>query len=463
MSQPPEFPPVMYNDGGGESEPKNNPSINIEAERSLLGSLMIDPDAIRRVIDLIKPTHFFRENHQLIYKAMVRLGKRQEPIDFTTLVSELEKSNHLERVEVFYLTDLVASVPTALYVLHYAKLVYAAHQRREAIAVAGKIAQAAYEIADDDELHNFIEETFYKLISGRMTHSELERIGVIINRLMPILEERMEREIKMKGLPTGFTMIDRILGGLQKGDLIVIAARPGMGKSAFVLSMILNMIRQLDARVALFSLEMSNEQTAERVLSSEAGVDGTRLRTGDFTEDEFVGIMGAANALYNRNLYVSDFGASALSDIRSAARKLAAEDGLDLIVVDYMQLMQLSEGKGNRQEAIAELSRGLKLLAGELNVPVIALSQLSRAVEARADKRPMLSDLRESGAIEQDASVVMFLYREDYYIEDTDRQNICDVLIAKHRHGSTGTVSLFFRKELTQFRDLEIQRTDIEY
>jgi replicative DNA helicase len=260
-------------------------------------------------------------------------------------------------------------------------------------------------------------------------------------------------------------MLDQILGGLQRSDLIILAARPAMGKTAMCLNIADNATRKHGGRVAFFSLEMSKDQLVQRQLSMITGVDSHRLRLGKIYEQEWPMLLEAANELANTKLYIDDTPGASVNDIRTKARRLYAEDGLDLIIVDYLQLMVGAGGqKGqNREQEISYISRSLKLLARELNVPIIALSQLSRAVESRADKRPMLSDLRESGAIEQDSDVVLFIYREDYYVEDTDRQNIADIIIAKHRHGATGTVGLYFRRELTKFSDLEIQRTDLEY
>jgi replicative DNA helicase len=270
---------------------------------------------------------------------------------------------------------------------------------------------------------------------------------------------------RMMGVPTGFTQLDKLLGGLQESDLIILAGRPGMGKTSFGLTIAQHSAKHYDARVAVFSLEMSKEQLVQRLLSMETGIDSHRLRLGDILEDEWTILMEAANQLSSTAVYIDDTPAASVNEIRTKARRLHAEFDIDLIMVDYMQLMSGQSGMRteNRQQEISYISRSLKALARELNVPVLALSQLSRAVESRADKRPMLSDLRESGSIEQDADVVLFIYREDYYIEDTDRENIADVLVAKHRHGTTGTVSLYFQKELTQFHDLVIQREGLDY
>ena len=271
---------------------------------------------------------------------------------------------------------------------------------------------------------------------------------------------------RMMGVPTGFVLLDKMLGGFQKSDLIIVAGRPGMGKSSLGLSIAQNAAMRHNARVAVFSLEMSSEQVVQRLLAIETAIDSHRLRLGQIDEEEWPVLVDAANTLAGSKIFIDDTPGATMVEIRTKARRLYAEHGIDLVLVDYMQLMS-GGGSGhrgeNRQQEISFISRSLKGLARELNVPVIALSQLSRAVESRANNKPVLSDLRESGSIEQDSDVVIFVYREDYYNEETDRQNIADLMVAKHRHGTTGTVSLYFRKELTQFRDLELRREDLEY
>jgi replicative DNA helicase len=293
-------------------------------------------------------------------------------------------------------------------------------------------------------------------------------IRAIMGNVVDRIDFLTRNKDTLMGVPTGFTMLDRLLGGMQKSDLIILAARPAMGKTSLAINVAQNAAKRYNARVAIFSLEMSNEQLAQRLLSMETGIDSHRLRLGQLHEEEWPILLEAANVLAGTNIFIDDTPAASVNEIRTKCRRLYAEHGLDMVLIDYMQLMSGQGGSGggrneNRQQEISYISRSLKALARELNVPVIALSQLSRAVESRSDKRPMLSDLRESGSIEQDADVVLFIYRDDYYNEDSEQQNIADVIVAKHRHGSTGTVSLYFRKELTQFRDLEIQRTELDY
>jgi replicative DNA helicase len=441
---------------------------NIEAERAVLGALMIDPDAIVKIANFLRAEDFYRERHGWIYDAMASLNERREPLDFVTLTDELERRGQLEEVGgPAYLTDLIASTPTAIYVDHYARIVERTAVLRRLISAAGKIAELAYDESQDmDEVVDRAEQIIFGISESRI-HRDLTPIRAIISDVVERIDFLTRNRDTLMGVPTGFTLLDRILGGLQKSDLLILAARPGMGKSSFALSVALNAARHNNARVAVFALEMSNEQLVQRLLSMETSIDSHRLRMGDINEEEWPILLEAANMLGTAPIFIDDTPGATVNDIRTKARRLYAEHGLDLIIIDYMQLMTASSGSTgrseNRQQEISYISRSLKSLARELNVPVMALSQLSRAVEARSDKRPMLSDLRESGSIEQDADVVLFIYREDYYIEDSDRQNIADLLVAKHRHGSTGNVSLYFRKELTQFRDLEIQRTELDY
>ncbi|MCC9074982.1 replicative DNA helicase [Litorilinea aerophila] len=457
----------LQNGTTGSSEPSTTRTIpaNLEAERAVLGALLIDPDAIIKVANFLRPEDFFRERHAWLYEAMLALNERHEPLDFVTLVDELERRGQLEDVGgPAYITDLISTTPTAIYVDHYARIVERTAVLRRLIAAAGKIAELAYDESQDvDEVVDRAEQIIFGVSESRI-HRDLTPIRAIMTGVVERIDFLTRNRDTLMGVPTGFTMLDRLLGGFQKSDLIILAGRPGMGKTSFALSIAQNAAKRYGARVAIFSLEMSSEQLVQRLLSMETGIDSHRLRLGDVHEEEWPILLEAANMLASTNIFIDDTPAASVTEIRTKARRLYAEHGLDLILIDYMQLMTGQGGRNeNRQQEISYISRSLKALARELNVPVIALSQLSRAVESRADKRPMLSDLRESGSIEQDADVVLFIYREDYYIEDTDRQNIADVLVAKHRHGSTGTASLYFRKELTQFRDLEIQRTDLEY
>jgi replicative DNA helicase len=591
--------------------PEKSIPSNLEAERAVLGSLLIDPDAIIKVASFLRPEDFFRERHAWLYDAMLTLHDRREPLDFVTVVDELERREVLTEIGgPAYVTDLITGTPSALYVDHYARIVERTALLRRLIAAAGHIAELAYDESQDvDEVVDKAESLIFGVSEARI-HRDLMPIRAIMSNVVDHIDFLARNQDTLMGVPTGFTYLDRLLGGLQKSDLVILAARPSMGKTSLALNVAQNAAKRYHARVAVFSLEMSNEQLVQRLLAMETGIDSHRLRLGQVHEDEWPILLEAANLLANTAIFIDDTPAATVGEIRTKCRRLYAEHGLDMVLIDYMQLMSGQSGGGrdaNRQQEISYISRSLKALARELNVPVIALSQLSRAVESRSDKRPMLSDLRESGclagetpvflpeagrcapirdlagqagfgvaslnvnmwrqevspvshafctgmkpvfrlattsgrtlratanhkflassgwmrldrlasgdsiavwesaagltsdtavvwdtiaaiapdgvaevydltvpehhnfvagniivhnSIEQDADVVLFIYREDYYIEDSEKQNIADIIVAKHRHGSTGTVSLYFRKELTQFRDLETQRMDLEY
>lgn len=627
---------------------------NIDAERAVLGALLIDPDAVVKIASFVRAEDFYRERHAWIYSSLIALHERREPADFVTLVDELERQERLEAIGgPAYITELINSTPTAIYVDYYARIVERTAILRRLIGAAGKIAELAYDESNEvDVVVDRAEQIIFGISESRI-HRDLTPIGSIMANVVDTIDFLARNQDTLMGVPTGFVMMDKMLGGFQKSDLIILAGRPGMGKSGLVMSIAQNAAKRHAARVAVFSLEMSNEQLVQRLLSTESAIDSHRLRMGQVYEEEWPILMEAANTLAATKIFIDDTPGATVMDIRTKSRRLYAEHGLDMIIIDYMQLMSgnSTPGRGeNRQQEISYISRSLKELARELNVPVVALSQLSRAVESRTDKRPMLSDLRESGclagdtsiylptegrnvpirslegqsgfeiqalnpatwkletapvsrafctgtkpvfrlttrlgrtiratgnhkfltvrgwkrldeladgeqiavpameqagkttrqmqaelgnqycgttiysqnlgreragrlaevvqsdeltrlaesdvywdgivsiepdgetdvydltvpdlhnfvagnivvhnSIEQDADVVLFVYREDYYVEDTDHQNIADVIIAKHRHGSTGTVSLFFRKELTQFRDLEIQREELDY
>ncbi|MCB0044087.1 MAG: replicative DNA helicase [Caldilineaceae bacterium] len=448
-----------------QDTPLKTTPANIEAERAVLGSLLIDPDAVIKIANFVRPSDFFRERHQLLYDAMLTLNEQNEPIDYLTLVNLMEERNQLDDVGgPAYITELINSTPTSMHVDHYAGIVEKTAVLRRLINAAGTIAELAYDEKNEvSEVVDRAEQIIFGVTESRI-HRDLTPIRAIMTNVVDRIDFLARNQDTLMGVPTGFTLIDRMLGGFQKSDLIILAGRPGMGKTSFAISVAQNAATRFNARVAVFSLEMSNEQLVQRLLAMETAIDSHRLRLGQVYDEEWPMLLEAANKLADTKIFIDDTPAASVTEIRTKARRLYAEHGLDMILIDYMQLMSGQTGRSeNRQQEISYISRSLKGLARELNVPVLALSQLSRAVESRADKRPMLSDLRESGSIEQDADVVLFIYREDYYIEDTDRQNIADVIVAKHRHGSTGTISLFFRKELTQFRDLEIQRTELEY
>ncbi len=620
-----------------EATVKTTPA-NVEAEQAVLGSLLIDPDAIIKIASTLRDADFYREPHQWIYSALLALHERREPADFVTLVDELERNDRLEEIGgPAYITQLINSTPTAIFVDHYARIVERTATLRRLIGAAHQIAELAYDESHEvDEVVDRAESIIFGVSESRI-HRDLTPIARVLDEVVDQIDFLARNQNRLMGVPTGFVLLDKMLGGFQKSDLIIVAGRPGMGKSSLGLSIAQNAARRYDARVAVFSLEMSSEQVVQRLLSIETAIDSHRLRMGQIDEEEWPILVEAANTLAGANIFVDDTPGASVLEIRTKARRLYAEQGIDLILVDYMQLMSGGGGGSrgeNRQQEISFISRSLKGLARELNVPVIALSQLSRAVETRANNKPVLSDLRESGclsgetliylpelglhcpirdlasgrelrvaaldesgqrlvtaevsrafrtgtkhvyrvttrtgrviratanhkflsesgwkrldelgigeriaavpeiqspsrlrpglrmrnesgsnqhrqaqmalvlpdqagvfydpvasieadgiedvydltvpvyhnfaanglivhnSIEQDADVVIFVYREDYYNEETDRQNIADLMVAKHRHGTTGTVSLYFRKELTQFRDLELRKEDLEY
>ncbi len=374
----------------------------MEAEKAVLGSLLIDPDAIIKIANFLRAEDFFRERYTWIYEAVLVLNERREPADFVTLVDELERAGRLEEIGgLAYITELINSTPTAIYVDYYARIVERTAILRRLINAAGRIAELAYDEGQDvDQVVDRAEQLIFGVSESRI-HRELTPIRSVMGDVVDRIDFLSRNQGTVMGVPTGFVMLDKTLGGLQKSDLIILAGRPGMGKSSLALSLAQNAAERYKARVAIFSLEMSSEQLVQRLLSMKTGIDSHRLRMGDVYEEEWKILMEAANDLSNTSIFIDDTPAATVMDIRTKARRLYAEHGLDMIMIDYMQLMTGSSGgrNENRQQEISYISRSLKGLARELNVPLVALSQLSRAVESRSDKRPMLSDLRESGCL----------------------------------------------------------------
>ncbi|MBA3825838.1 MAG: replicative DNA helicase [Ktedonobacterales bacterium] len=438
------------------------PPQNIEAEAAVLGSILIDPQALPAVAEILRPADFYRDAHRLLYTAALDLYGRGEPADIVTLTDEIERRGKLEGVGgADYVTTLVNVVPTSANVEYYAHIVERTSILRKLIHVAGQIAAIAYSEDDATVALDKAEQLIFA-ISQNVQRTDFDHIRDILADYFDKLEHLHTHRGDIIGVPSGFTDLDKMTGGMQRSDLVILAARPSVGKTAFALSLAHNAAVKHGASAAIFSLEMSKEQLVQRLLSMDAGVDQQRLRTGYISDadDEWTRISMSIGRLSESNIYIDDTAGITLIEMRSKARRLMAEHGFDMLVVDYLQLMQGtgSKGDGNRQQEISEISRGLKGLARELNVPVLALSQLSRAVESRQSKVPMLSDLRESGSLEQDADIVMFIYRDDVYNPETDRPNIADIIVAKHRNGPIGTVSLYFVKNQTRFRDLDLQR-----
>ncbi len=425
---------------------------SIEAEEAVLGSLLIDPESLFRVSPFLYPNDFYIVKNRWVYEACLALHERREPIDFVTVTEELDRRGQLaEMGGPAFVSHLVNVVPTAIHAEGYGRIVERAAVRRRLLQAASDIAQYAYdEAADVDETIDRSEQALFA-VSQRRQSRDLLPISDVMRSYYERIEYLYEHRGEPLGIPTGFLDLDKLLGGLQRSDLVIVAARPGVGKSSLILSMALNAARKFHQRIAFFTLEMSNEQLVQRMISAETGIDSQRLRLGELREEEWPLFVQATSALSDALMYLDDTPSISALQLRTKARRLHAEHGLDLIVVDYLQLMTGDARSENRVQEISYLSRALKGLARELNVPVLAASQLSRSVEQRGDKRPILSDLRESGSIEQDSDVVMFIYRDDVYNPDSERKNVAEISVSKHRNGPTGTVELYFRNQLAQF------------
>ncbi len=438
------------------------PPQNTEAEEAVLGGILIDPDAIIRVATFLRPEDFYREKLGWIFDTALALHERREPIDFLTVCDELERRGQLDEIGgAAFITTLINAVPTSIHAEHYARIVERTATRRRLIEAAGQIAALAYQEAEDvDEVVDRAEQVLFG-VSERRISRELVPIKQILSEYYDRIEYLTRHRGEMIGIPTGFNDLDKLLGGLQRSDLIILAARPSVGKTSLALTIAHSAAKRYRQRIAFFSLEMSNEQVVQRLISSETGINAQRLRRGEIEENEWRRFMKAAGDLAETYFYIDDTPGISAQELRTKARRLHAEVGIDLLVVDYLQLMRGDFRSENRVQEISSISRALKALARELNVPILAISQLSRSVESRADRKPILSDLRESGALEQDADVVIFIYREEMYNENTERKNLADIMVAKHRNGPTGTVILYFRKELAQFLEAEVRRKEV--
>lgn len=434
------------------------PPQNMEAEAAVLGAVLVNKEAMDKVADILDWDDFYRQDHQTIFRAVLRLYEKRSPIDLVTLTNELDGVGELDAVGgAAYLAELVNSVPTALHVAHYAEIVKHKAVLRKILTAGQRIAQLGYE--EEKELNEVLDEAESALfkVSHKMVADNFLPIADILAASFDRIDRLHREKGLLRGVPTGFRELDNKLSGLQPSDLVIIAARPSMGKTTFALNIALNAAVKAKVPVGFFSLEQSREQIVDRLLCSQAMVDGWKLRTGNLSENDFPAIGMAMGTLAEAPIYVDDSPILTPIEIRTRARRLQADNKLGLIVVDYLQLLESRRGygEGNRVQEVSEISRSLKALARELNVPVVALSQLSRAVESRDRKLPQLSDLRDSGSIEQDADVVVFLYREDYYDRETERKNITDVLIRKHRNGPLGEVELHFKPEHSRFYDIE--------
>lgn len=442
----------------------NKPSIadklppqNLQAEASLIGALLLDREAIIKVADLVAADDFYVEKNGQIFAAILGLYEKRQPIDVVTLSNHLEDKKQLEGIGgSTYLTELVNGVPSAAHVDQYAKIVAQKATLRRLIAAAGGINKLAYdESADLDSVLDASEQTLFS-VSQKHLKQNFTPIKEVLVESFDRLDSLHKDKNTLRGIPTGFKNLDTLLAGLQNSDLIILAARPSIGKTSLALNIAQHVATKEGIPVGIFSLEMSKEQLIDRLLAAEAGIDSWKLRTGNLEDSDFEKLNKAMGVLAEAPMYIDDSAMANVMEMRTKARRLQAEHELGLVVIDYLQLMSGRQNYGeNRVQEISEISRGLKGLARELNVPVIALSQLSRSVEMRSPKIPQLSDLRESGSIEQDADVVMFIYREDYYENDSERKNLADILVRKHRNGPTGDIELFFNKEQMQFRSLD--------
>ena len=433
------------------------PPHDIEAEQAILGSMLTDKDAVIAAIEVLRDEDFYREDNKLIYTAILNLYNRAEPIDIITVKAELESMGKFDQVGgLEYLAALPENVPTTANATKYIKIVEEKSTLRKLIKTANEIIELGYDTTEDvEDIMGGAEKKIFDIMQNKAKKGYSPIKDVLVESFTK-LEELYNRKQHITGVPSGFVELDYKTAGFHGSDLVLIAARPAMGKTAFALNIASNAAIRGRVPVAIFSLEMSKEQLVNRVLSSEAMVDSNKVRTGKLEENDWTKLAEAIGPLSEAEIYIDDTPGININEIRAKCRKLKLEKNIGMVVIDYLQLIQgTNKRNGSREQEISEISISLKILAKELNVPVIALSQLSRAAEQRPDHRPMLSDLRESGAIEQDADIVMFLYRDDYYNKDSEKKDIAEVIIAKHRGGSTGTVELLWLGNYTKFVNLE--------
>lgn len=432
------------------------PPYNIEAEQAVLGSMLLDTEAVAVAAETLKSEDFYSEAHKEIYAAVIDIYLRGEPVDVVTLVEEIKRRSTIDAVGgITYLTDLSISVPSTANIKQYIRIVDEKSILRRLISGSNEIIKNCYQ--PQDEIEYIIEKAEKTIFDISQKHNSFQFYSIkeILQEVYLQIEELAKNKGQITGVPTGFTGLDRMTSGFNPSELILIAARPSMGKTSFVLNIAQHAALHSNVPVAVFSLEMAKEQLVQRMLSSEANVELQKVRTGGLDESDWVKLVKAAGPLAKAPIYIDDSPGINSTELRSKARRLKMERNIGLIVLDYLQLMSGRGRTENRQQEISEISRSLKALARELKVPVVALSQLSRAPEARAMHRPMLSDLRESGAIEQDADLVAFLYRDEYYNPDTDKKNIAEVIVAKQRNGPTGTIELVWLGQYTKFANYD--------
>lgn len=432
------------------------PPHSVEAEQSVLGAMLLEKEAINTAIEIIRPDDFYKDANKEVYEAMLVLNNRNEPIDLITLSEELKRRGTLESIGgLTYLANLSSSIATTANTKYYCEIVQEKSILRRLISTSNEVMGLAY---DNSEDVNFIidkaEKNIFDITQGAHKKGFFPISEVLLSSFAQI-EERAANKGQLTGLTTGYSDLDYKLSGLQKSDLVLLAARPSMGKTALGINIATNASLRGGGKVAVFSLEMSKEQLVQRIISATSHVDLQKIISGNMVDDEWLRVVNAMGPLSKMDIYIDDTAAISLMEMKAKCRRLKVEKGLDLIVVDYLQLMQADGRVESRQQEISAISRGLKGIAKEMECPVLALSQLSRAPELRSDHRPILSDLRESGAIEQDADVVMFLYRDEYYDKESEKKNIGEVIIAKHRNGPTGSIELVFKHEFTKFLNKE--------
>ncbi|HJR79564.1 MAG TPA: replicative DNA helicase [Anaerolineales bacterium] len=432
------------------------PSIphNREAEEAVVGAVFINPEVYYDVAQFLNADDFYIHRHRWIWDAFISLHEQRIPIDLLTVSDELDRRGQLSEVGgPAYLTSLVNQVPSSLNAESYGRIVEAHSIRRKMINAANRIASIAYnEQTSVNDVMGEAEKAVFNVSERRLKH-DLQPIKSVLSEYYDRIDDLAKRPEEFFGVPTGFIDLDKMLGGLQPSDLLIIAGRPGQGKTGFLLSVAKNAALTHKKRVAVFSLEMSNEQVVQRLIAQETGIDSQRLRTGKISDEEWPLFTHSIEVFGDTHLYLDDTPAITPLQLRTKCRRLHMEFGIDLIIVDYLQLMGGDTRNDNRVQEVSNISRNLKVLARELNVPVLAAAQLSRAVEQRSDKRPVLSDLRESGSLEQDADIVMFIYRPDQYEKETDKQNVAEIIVAKHRNGPVGSVELIFRNALAKFEN----------
>ncbi len=438
------------------------PPHDIEAEQAVLGCMLTDKDSVIAAIEKLKVDDFYREDNKAIYEAMISLYGRAEPVDIITVKAELVENGKFEQIGgLEYLAVLPEKVPTTTNIEKYIKIIEEKSILRNLIKTANDMIAAGYEQTEDvEDIMNIAEKKIFDIMQNKNAKGYSPIKDVLVETFAE-LERLYNQKGYITGVETGFTELDYKTSGFHNSDLIIIAARPAMGKSAFAINIATHAAVNNNVPVVIFNLEMSKEQVANRILCSEAMVDSNKIRTGKIDDNEWIKLANSSGRLAEAPIYIDDTPGISIMEIRARCRKLKLEKNIGLVVIDYLQLVQGSGKKNSsREQEISEISRSLKILAKELNIPVIALSQLSRGAEKRDDKRPMLSDLRESGAIEQDADIVMFLYRDDYYNQDSEKKNIAEVILAKHRGGSTGTVELLWLGNYTKFANLEKYRDE---